>query len=454
MDELLIRQAPHSPEAEQAVLGSMLIDADCVKDVMDKLRPADFYLLQNREIFETIYSMFTYAKPIDGITVCEEMQKAGTYDENTTRSYLAQLMEITPTSANVMEYAAIVRDKALLRGVAQAAAEITAMVQEGVGEASEILEAAEQKIYAIRRGRSAQGMVTVGMVLGDVMSQLAELSANGGRTVPGLSTGLSAVDAKINGMNKSDLLLLAARPGMGKTSMALNVALSAARESGKTVAIFSLEMSKEQLVTRLIASEGLVENQRLITGNLRESDWQRIAEAASALSRMDIRIDDNPLLTVADMNAKCRRLENLGLVVIDYLQLMTSAGGKGYSGENRQQAVSDISRMLKIMAKELQVPVLCLSQLSRANEKRDDKRPMLSDLRESGAIEQDADIVCFIYRDDYYNPDTEQKNVAELIVAKHRNGPVGTVNLFFQKDTTHFFDLTPEHLAQMADQQG
>ena len=325
--------------------------------------------------------------------------------------------------------------------VAAAAGSITAMEQEGNGDAGDMRESAEQKVYAIRRGRSAQNMVTVSMVLQDVMNHLAELTASGGKTLPGLSTGLSAVDAKINGLNKSDLLLLAARPGMGKTSMALNVALSAAKESGKTVAIFSLEMSREQLVTRLIASEGLVENTRLVTGNLRESDWQRIAEAASSLSRMDIRIDDNPLLTVADMNAKCRRLENLGLVVIDYLQLMTSAGGKGYSGENRQQAVSDISRMLKIMAKELQVPVLCLSQLSRANEKRDDKRPMLSDLRESGAIEQDADIVLFLYRDDYYNSDSEKRNVAECIVAKNRHGETGKVELRWMPEYTAFGTL-------------
>ena len=381
-DELLLRQAPHSPQAEQAVLGSMLIDPDCIKDVMDKLRPEDFYLRANRDIFETIYHMFVYSRPIDGVTVAGEMEKTGVYNDN-TRDYLLQLMDVTPTSANVMEYVQIVLDKSLMRQVASAAGSISAMVLDGAGDAGDMLEAAEQKVYAIRRGRSAQNMVPVSMVLEDVMAHLAELTASGGKTLPGLSTGLSAVDAKINGLNKSDLLLLAARPGMGKTSMALNVALSAARESGKTVAIFSLEMSKEQLVTRLIASEGLVENTRLVTGNLRESDWQRIAEAASSLSRMDIRIDDNPLLTVADMNAKCRRLDNLGLVVIDYLQLMTSAGGKGYSGENRQQAVSDISRMLKIMAKELQVPVLCLSQLSRANEKREDKRPMLSDLRES-----------------------------------------------------------------------
>ena len=439
-DALLTNQMPHSPQAEQAVLGSMLIDADCVKDVMDQLQTQDFYLRTNRDIFETIYQMFVYSKPIDGVTVAGEMEKNGKSNEQ-TRSYLVQLMEVTPTSANVMEYVRIVQEKSLMRQVAFAAGRITAMVQQGTGSAGDMLEAAEQRIYAIRRGRSAQGMVPVSMVLGDVMSQLAELSARGGKSVPRLSTGLSAVDAKINGMNKSDLLLLAARPGMGKTSMALNVALSAARESGKTVAIFSLEMSKEQLVTRLIASEGLVENQRLITGNLRESDWQRIAEAASALSCMDIRIDDNPLLTVADMNAKCRRLENLGLVVIDYLQLMPSAGGKGYSGENRQQAVSDISRMLKIMAKELQVPVLCLSQLSRANEKREDKRPMLSDLRESGAIEQDADIVMFLYRDDYYNADTEKRNVAECIVAKNRHGETGKVELRWMPEYTAFGTL-------------
>ena len=439
-DDLLLRQAPHSPQAEQAVLGSMLIDPDCIKDVMDKLRPEDFYLRANRDIFETIYHMFVYSRPIDGVTVAGEMEKTGVYNDN-TRDYLLQLMDVTPTSANVMEYVQIVLDKSLMRQVASAAGSISAMVLDGAGDAGDMLEAAEQKVYAIRRGRSAQNMVPVSMVLEDVMAHLAELTASGGKTLPGLSTGLSAVDAKINGLNKSDLLLLAARPGMGKTSMALNVALSAAKESGKTVAIFSLEMSREQLVTRLIASEGLVENTRLVTGNLRESDWQRIAEAASSLSRMDIRIDDNPLLTVADMNAKCRRLENLGLVVIDYLQLMTSAGGKGYSGENRQQAVSDISRMLKIMAKELQVPVLCLSQLSRANEKRDDKRPMLSDLRESGAIEQDADIVLFLYRDDYYNSDSEKRNVAECIVAKNRHGETGKVELRWMPEYTAFGTL-------------
>ena len=440
MDELLLRGMPHSAEAEQAVLGSMLIDASCIKDVMDQLQPEDFYLRQNREIFETIYHMFIYSRPIDGVTVAGEMEKNGTYNED-TRPYLVQIMEVTPTSANVGEYVRLVREKALLRQVASAAADITAMVQNGGGDAGETLESAEQKVYAIRRGRSGQSMVPISAVLQEVMDRLAELSNGGGNTLPGLTTGLSALDNKINGLGKSDLVLLAARPGMGKTSMALNVALSGARASNKTVAVFSLEMSREQLVTRLIATEGLVENQRLMTGNLRESDWQRVAEAASNLSRMDIRIDDNPLLTVADMNAKCRRLDNLGLVVIDYLQLMTSAGGKGYSGENRQQAVSDISRMLKIMAKELQVPVLCLSQLSRANEKREDKRPMLSDLRESGAIEQDADVVLFLYRDDYYNEDSDKHNIAECIVAKNRHGETGKVMLRWMPEYTAFGTL-------------
>lgn len=384
--------------------------------------------------------MFVYSQPIDGVTVAGELEKAGTYTEN-TRPYLVQLMDITPTSANVMEYVRIVRDKSLMRQVASAAANITAMVQDGVGSAGDMLESAEQRIYAIRQGRNAQGMIPVNVVLKDVMDHLAELTASGGKTLPGLSTGLSSVDNKINGLGKSDLLLLAARPGMGKTSMALNVALSAAKTSGKTVAVFSLEMSKEQLVTRLIAAEGLVENQRLTTGNLRESDWMRIAEAASALSKLDIRIDDNPLLTVADMNAKCRRLDNLGLIVIDYLQLMTFAGGKSYQGENRQQAVSDISRMLKIMAKELQVPVLCLSQLSRANEKREDKRPMLSDLRESGAIEQDADIVMFLYREDYYNENSDKRNLAECIIAKNRHGETGKVELRWMPEYTSFQTL-------------
>ena len=439
-EELLSRQMPHNLEAEQAALGSMLIDANCIKDVMDKLQPEDFYIKQNRDVFETIYTMFSYSRPIDGLTVAEEMQKNGTYDENTTRAYLAQLMEITPTSANVMEYVKIIRDKSLLRGLAKASGEIATLVQEGLGEASAILEAAEQKVYAIRRGRGAQELVPIAQLIKPFLDRLNDL-ASGKTGLAGLSSGFSAVDQKIHGLNRSDLILLAARPGMGKSSMALNMALNVGKQAAKTVAVFSLEMSKEQLLVRLMAAEALVDLTKLSTGRLSASDWSKITQAARILRQTDIRIDDNPMLTAADMNAKCRRLDNLGLVVIDYLQLMSSAGGKSYAGENRQQAVSDISRMLKIMAKELDVPVICLSQLSRANEKREDKRPMLSDLRDSGAIEQDADIVMFLFREDYYNQESENKNIAECIVAKNRHGETGKIPLRWMPEYTTFSTL-------------
>ena len=439
-EKLITRQVPYSLDGEQAVLGSMLIDSDCVKFVVEKLRSSDFYLRQNREIFETIYSMFVYGKPIDGLTVAEEMRKAGVYDENATRSYLAQLMEITPTSANALEYAAIVRDKALLRETARAASEITAMVQDGVGEADEILEAAEQKIYAIRRGLNFDELIPIRRVLPDVLDHLCAMNESETH-LPGLSSGLSAIDRKIGGLNKSDLILIAARPSMGKTALAVNIALNVARSSRKTVAIFSLEMSREQLTTRILSVEALVENNKLRTGELNDSDWEKIAAATMRLNGLDILIDDNSLLTVAEINAKCGRLDNLGLIVIDYLQLMTSSGGRRGANENRQQAVSDMSRMLKIMAKELDAPVICLSQLSRANEKRDDKRPMLSDLRESGAIEQDADIVMFLYRDDYYNEDSDRPNIAECIIAKNRHGETGKIELRWMPEYTMFATL-------------
>ncbi len=438
-EELLYRQMPHSLEAEQAVLGSMLIDANCIKDVMEKLRPDDFYLRQNREVFETIQSMFLYNRPIDALTVVGEMEKNGTYDSATTRAYLAELMEVTPTSANVLEYAGIVLDKALLRAVATAAGEITKLVQEGEGGAAVVLESAEQKIYAVRRGRGAQDMERIGPVLQGVLDRLAELSAADGNVSPGLPSGFSGIDDRTAGFGEGDLVILAARPGMGKTSLALNIALNVAKSTRKAVAVFSLEMSKEQLVTRVLSNEATVELSRLLTGNLRESDWNKIANATAVLGPLDIRIDDNPMLTAADMNAKCRRIDDLALVVIDYLQLMNSAGGNARSAESRQQMVSDMSRMLKIMAKELGVPVLCLSQLSRANEKRgENKRPMLSDLRDSGAIEQDADMVMFIYRDDYYNEDSEQHNIAECIIAKNRHGSTGKVNLTWSPEFTTF----------------
>ena len=304
---------------------------------------------------------------------------------------------------------------------------------------------AEVAVYALRRGNTNESLEHIGTVLLKVFDRLKELSESGS-DISGLSTGLRDLDKFINGLNRSDLVLLAARPGMGKTSMALNVALNVAKKNPqKTVAFFSLEMSKEQLVTRLISNESFVDNKKLVTGQLSMEEWSKIGIAATALSQTDIRVDDNPSLSVAEMNAKCRRLDNLCLVIIDYLQLMVSAGGRTYSGENRQQVVSDISRSLKIMAKELNVPVLCLSQLSRANESRQDKRPLLSDLRESGAIEQDADEVMFLYREDYYNKDTPEQNVAECIVAKNRHGETGTVKLQWLPQFTTFADREWRH---------
>ena len=443
-EELLLKQLPHSVEAEQAVLGSMLIDPRCVPDVIEQLRPEDFYIRQNREIYETIYSMFNFSLTIDPVTVLENMRKNGVYDENVSRNYILQLMDTTPTAANVGEYVAIIKDKTLLRRIAETAGDMTAMVQQGTDSGQDVLEAAEQRVYAIRQGRAARGLTPISAVLLDVYDRLNELAASDA-AVPGLSTGLGDLDLAISGLNKSDLILLAARPGMGKTSMALNIALEAGKNSGKNVAIFSLEMSREQLVLRLISNESFVDNKKLVTGKLNESDWEKVAAAADALNRTKILIDDDSTVSVADINAKCRRVEDLGLVVIDYLQLMTSAGGKERSGDNRQQIVSDISRALKIMAKELNVPVLCLSQLSRANESRTNKRPMLSDLRESGAIEQDADIVMFLYREDYYEKESENHNLAECIIAKNRHGETRTVELQWLPEYTTFSSIDRTH---------
>lgn len=440
-DELLLRQLPHSVEAEQAVLGSMLIDPRCVSEVIDKLRPDDFYLRQNKEIYETIYSMFNYSLTIDPVTVLENMKQNGYYDEDQSRGYMLQLMDTTPTAANVGEYIEIIKDKTLLRRVAEAAGDLTAMIQEGTATGQDILEAAEQRIYAIRQGRAARGLIPISEVIIDVYDRLEELAASDS-AIPGLSTGLRDLDRAISGLNNSDLILLAARPGMGKTSMALNILLDAGKRSGKKVAFFSLEMSREQLALRLISSECFVDNKKLVTGKLSDEDWESVAAAADSLNRSTILIDDDSNITVADILAKCRRVDDLGLIVIDYLQLMQSAGGKSNTrGENRQQIVSDISRSLKIMAKDLNVPVLCLSQLSRANESRQDKRPMLSDLRESGAIEQDADIVLFLYREGYYNADTENPNLAECIIAKNRHGETGKVELQWTPEFTTFTDM-------------
>ena len=440
MDELLGRKTPHSAPAEQAVLGSMLIDSRCIPEVLEKLKPEEFYIQLNRDIYETVYAMFSYSMAIDPVTVLDQMKVRGVYKENCDE-YIAEIMRITPTTANVLEYAAIVKDRALLRRLGEAADEINSMVYEGSGEAEAMLEAAERKIYALRQGRNVGGLIPISSVVQNVFDELSA-AATSGNAIPGISTGLADLDRVTLGLNKSELILVAARPGMGKTSIALNMALHAAMNEHQTVAIFSLEMSREQLVTRLLSRAALIPSQNLLTGQLTDQQWREISNAAQALSATDIRIDDNPTLTVSDMNAQCRRVANLGLVVIDYLQLMQSAGsGHSWSNESRTQAVSDISRMLKIMAKELNVPVICLSQLSRANESRQDKRPMLSDLRESGAIEQDADVVIGLYRDGYYNKESENPNLAEAIILKNRKGQTGTVELTWLPEYTSFSGL-------------
>lgn len=436
MDELLGRKTPYSATAEQAVIGSMLIDPRCVPDVIEKVNTEDFYLKQNRDVFETIYQMFAYSQTIDPVMVIDQMKVRGVYDDN-TESYLAEVMRLTPTAANVLEYAAIVRDRAMLRHLGEAADEINNMVYEGAGEADTVLEAAEQKIYLLRQGRNVGGLLPVSSVINNVFDTLSEYAASGSR-IPGLSTGLPDLDRMLLGLNKSDFILIAARPGMGKTSIALNIALHVALVLKKTVAFFSLEMSREQLVTRLLSKAAMVPSQNLMTGQLTDSQWRSISEAAQQMSMSDIRIDDNPSVTVSDMKASCRRVKDLGLVCIDYLQLMSSAGTKNSWADNRQQAVSEISRMLKIMAKELNVPIICLSQLNRAVESRQDKRPLLSDLRESGSIEQDADAVVALYREGYYFKEAENPNLAEALILKNRRGSTGTVYLNWLAEYTSF----------------
>ena len=440
--ELNAKQLPHSLEAEQAVLGSILIDSRCITDVIGIVNAEDFYLEQNRQIYQAIYTMFNFSQTIDPVTVLDKMKELGVYRDD-SRSYILQLMDITPTAANAVRYANIVREKAMLRGLADAATEISQTVYEQIGTPAEILEVAEKKIYSLRKGERGDSLEHIGTTLHKVFDRLNELSESDS-AIPGLSTGMHDLDTKINGLNRSDLVLLAARPAMGKTAFALNLCLNVAKKYNQTVAMFSLEMSREQLAMRLLSIESFVDSQKMATGKLSEDEWTKLCMASTALSQTDIRVDDNPSITVAEMNAKLRRVENLGLVIVDYLQLMQGSGyGKG--GDSRVNVVSDISRSLKIMAKELNVPVVCLSQLSRGPEGRTDKRPMLSDLRESGAIEQDADEVLFLYRDEYYNENTEDKGIAECIVAKNRHGEVGTVKLQWIPQYQTFTDREWKH---------
>jgi len=433
------RIPPHNLEAEQAVLGCMLLDSDVIPTVTELIRSTDFYRDDHREICEAIIDITEKAGPVDIITVSEQLQSRGTLDAVGGLDYLAAITSAVPTTANARHYAKIVEEKSLLRKLIKAASEISAAGYEASEEAAFVLDKAEKSIFDILQKRSTQGFTHIKDVLLDTFIRLEELYNSKG-FVTGIPTGFTDLDYKTSGLQNSDLILIAARPGMGKTAMALNIAQYAAVQKHVPVALFNLEMSKDQLVNRMLCSEVMVDSHKMRTGKLEDEDWNKIARALAPLSEAPVYIDDTPGISVMDIRAKCRRLKlekNLGLVVIDYLQLMQ---GRGRT-ESRQQEVAEISRSLKILAKELNVPVITMSQLSRGPESRNDHRPMLSDLRESGAIEQDADIVMFLYRDDYYNPDTEKKNIAEVIIAKHRNGSTGTVELRWFGEYTKFANL-------------
>ena len=444
MEEALIKRIPpHSLEAEQSVIGAMLLDRDAILVASEILTSDDFYQNQYGIIFDAMVELCNEGKPVDLVTLQNRLKEKDRPPDISSMEYVRELIEAVPTSANVKYYANIVSEKALLRRLIRATEDVANTCYLEKESTEMILEESEKKLFNILQRSIGGDYVPIQQVVLNAINNIEKASKLKG-SVTGIPTGFIDLDYKTSGMHPSDLVLIAARPSMGKTAFVLNIAQYMAFRKDVTVAIFSLEMSKEQLVNRLLAMESHVDSQNMRTGNLKDEDWTKLVEGADIIGRSNLIIDDTPGISIAEMRSKCRKYKlehNLGIIMIDYLQLMTSAGGKGYSGENRQQAVSDISRMLKIMAKELQVPVLCLSQLSRANEKRDDKRPMLSDLRESGAIEQDADIVLFLYRDDYYNEDSEKHNIAECIVAKNRHGETGKVELRWMPEYTTFGTL-------------
>ncbi len=443
MEDLLGRVPPHNIEAEQSVLGAILIDGESIPVVTELLKPDDFYRQDHREIFEAVLDLFERDKPVDIISVKEQLGIRGTLDSVGGIEYLSNVVDMVPTTANVKHYARIIEEKSILRRIIKASSEIINAGFEASEEVSIIIDQAQKKIFDVIQRRSNQGFFPIKDVLIETFDKLEELYNSKGY-ITGVPTGFTDIDSKTSGLHASDLILLAARPSMGKTSFALNIAQNAAIHSRIPVAIFSLEMSREQLVNRVLCSEAMVDSQRIRTGKLEEDDWPKLARVLGPLSEAPIYIDDTPGISIMEIRAKCRRLKlekNLGLVVIDYLQLMQ---GRGRT-ENRQQEISEISRSLKILAKEINVPVITLSQLSRAPETRSDHRPILSDLRESGAIEQDADIVMFLYRDDYYNPESEKKNIAEVILAKHRNGATGVVELAWLGQYTKFANLDKFH---------
>ena len=439
MNNELDRKLPFSLEAEQSLLGSILIDPMCMDEIAPLISAEDFYVPEHTEIFRAMQSMYLKSKNIDVVTLIEELVKSGTYDESGGREYLRLVAEAVPTAANAKDYADIVRDKAVLRQLIEAGDDITEAAYAGDDSAENLVEFAESKIFRIAEGRENKSFVHIRDALIQVYDRLTKLSQDP-EALRGTPTGYTALDNVIVGMQEADLVLIGARPGMGKTSFAMNMATEAAIRTKKTVCVFSLEMSAEQLANRMLSSEAQIDSYKMRSGTLSAEDWNAIAYASSRLSETEILIDDTPGVTVTAMKSKLRRVKNLGLVVVDYLQLMQG----DRHNDNRVQEVGDISRGLKLLAKELAVPVICCAQLSRGPENRPDKRPMLSDLRDSGAIEQDADIVMFLYRDEYYKDETTDQSVAEVIVAKNRHGSLDKVKLGWIGRFTKFTNLAEE----------
>ena len=442
-NQLIGQIPPHSIEAEQSVIGAMILEKESINTAIEKVRPDDFYRQANKEIFQAILQLFNKNEPVDLITLSEELKRRDNLENVGGVTYLADLSSGVATTANTKYYCKIVEEKSILRKLIYSCNDVLGKSYEDSEDVNMIIEHAEKSIFDITQGRHREGFSPLSEVLLDSFAQIEARAANQDE-LTGLGTGFIDLDNKLSGLQKSDLILLAARPSMGKTALGINIATNSALKYGAKVAIFSLEMSKEQLVQRMISSTSHVDLQNIISGRLEEDQWLEIINSMAPLSQAQVSIDDTAAISLMEMKAKCRRLKiekGLDLIVIDYLQLMQLEGRQ----ENRQQEISAISRGLKGLAKEMECPVIALSQLSRAPELRSDHRPILSDLRESGAIEQDADIVMFLYRDDYYHEDSEKKNIGELIIAKHRNGPTGSIELVFKNEYTKFVNMVRDY---------
>ena len=436
--EDMTRIPPHSVESEQSILGSILLDKDAIITVTETIKPDDFYKEAHKIIYECMITLSNKGEPIDLITLTEELRKQGNLNDIGGISYITSLSTIVPTTSNVKYYADIVKEKSVLRKLIKASNEIINLGYSGATKIEDVLEQAEKSIFDISQEKTSDDFKSINLVLMDAYDMIEKLYTNKS-DVTGITTGFKDLNKKINGLQRTDLILIAARPAMGKTAFSLNLVQNAALKGDASVAVFSLEMSKEQLVQRMLSSQSSVELKKIKTGTLNDNDWPRIIDAMAVLSDAKIHIDDTPGIKISELRSKCRKLKiekGLDLVLIDYLQLMEGEG----NNESRQQEISKISRSLKILAKELNCPVVALSQLSRAPEQRADHRPMLSDLRESGAIEQDADIVMFLYRDEYYHADSESKNIGEVIIAKNRHGETGSVELVWLGEVQRFGD--------------